>query len=555
LRLAFTTSLIALLLSHAAFSQVRLITGRLLDAETQKPVKNATVTVLGTTDGTISSPFGYFQIKIDPTKHKTLVVSHIGFKTADVTIPEADNFKFFLKKAFVFLQPIDLNLYPKDTTGLHPLQELAPAESGLAESNATFPRGLDAFYMYIGNALSKEIPPLPLPNFTITFTIDESGKASNLDVSDSTHRVAVGRVFQNMPAWVPATQQRTNVPQHFSLPIGALPPTPPAISITVSEFNTYMAQNLRFPAEARSMSVEGVVYAQFRVDDAGNVISVMLLKDIGGNCGGEVKRVLSTLPATLGKSLSAKTKASDFILPVSFGIGKPFETEISIPGTSARLLTEIQLTAMAVERVQRATPPQYVRRPSATATGSKRTTEEFVSLEKALKSKATRLSLIDKGLSSFPSEILQLNELIYLDLEKNQLNDLPDNLHSLTKLEELYPFENKIETLPRSFGNLKKLKILGLGSNQLQTFPNEITQLEKLETLDLGGNKIASLPPSIAALKNLKFLVLHDNNITHIPEAFYALKKLQKIYLQGNPIDPKDLERLKKSFDKAEIVF
>ncbi|WP_178377065.1 leucine-rich repeat domain-containing protein [Chryseolinea serpens] len=552
MRLAFTTPLVAFLLSHAAFSQVRLITGRLLDAETQKPVKGATVSVLDTTDGTISSPFGYFQIKIDPSKHKTLVVSHIGFKTADVTIPEADNFKFFLKKAFVFLQPLDLNLYPKDPTAMQPLQEqVAPAD--LAEANATFPGGLDAFYTYIGNALSKEIPPLPFPNFTITFTIDENGKASNLAVSDSTHRVVVERVFQNMPAWVAATQHGTNVAQHFSLPIG-ITPTAPTISISVSEFATYMAQNLRFPAEARSAGVEGVVYVQFRLDGFGKVISVMLLKDIGMKCGDEVRRVLLTLPPNLGMSLAAKTKASDFILPVSFGIGKPFETEISFPGTDARLLTEIQLTAMSVERVQRATPPQYIRQNSRAAAGSKVATEEFVSLEEALKSKATRLSLIDKRLNSFPPEILQLKELTYLDLEKNQLNHLPDDLHSLTKLQELYLFENKIETLPSTFGNLKKLKVLGLGSNQLKTFPEEITQLEKLETLDLGGNKITSLPPSIAALKNLKFLVLHDNNITHIPEAIYELKKLQKIYLQGNPIAPKDLERLRRSFDKAKIV-
>jgi len=36
---------------------------------------------------------------------------------------------------------------------------------------------------------------------------------------------------------------------------------------------------------------------------------------------------------------------------------------------------------------------------------------------------------------------------------------------------------------------------------------------------------------------------------------FYGLKKLQKLYLQGNPIDPKDLELLKKSFEDVEIVF
>ncbi|HEY5745649.1 MAG TPA: leucine-rich repeat domain-containing protein [Chryseolinea sp.] len=549
--------MVVLLLSNVTFSQERTVTGRLLDVETQKPVKGATIILLGTIDGTISNHLGYFQIKIDRSKHKTLVVSHIGFKTADVTIPEADNFRFFLKKAFTPLHPLDLHLYPKDSTGLRPLQEQsAPAELGIAESNATFPGGPDAFSTFMGNALVKEIPTLPPPDFTITFTIDEYGKASNTAVSDSTHLVLVRRIFQNMPAWAPATQQGSNVAQHFMLPIGT-PPTPPTKSISVAEFNTYVSRNIHFPPDARRLGVEGVVYVQFRIDDSGNVISVMLLKDIGMNCGEEVKLVLSTLPANLGRSLWEKTRAFDFILPVSFGIGKPFKSDISFPSTGACLLSEIQVAAIGIERERLAlgASSQHVNKNSTTTAGHQHVNQGFSSLKEAIDWNGTHLSLVDKGLKSFPPEILKLKKLDYLDLEKNQLNILPSDIHLLTRLEELYLFENNIEVLPSTFGNLKKLKILGLGSNQLKTFPEEITQLEKLETLDLGNNKITSLPASIAALKNLKVLVLHSNNITHIPEALYGLKKLQKIYLQGNPIAPKDRELLKKSFENAEIVF
>ena len=557
LRLAFTTPLVALLLSSAAFSQERTITGRLLDTETQKPVKNATIILLGTTDGTVSNHLGFFQIRVDPSKHKTLVVSHIGFKTADVTIPEADNFRFFLKKAFIPLPPLDLNLYPKDSTGLHPLQEqVAPVGLDVVESSATFPGGLDAFYTFMGNALVKEVPTLPPPNFTITFTIDEKGKASNVAVSDSTYLVTVANIFQNMPAWAPATQHQSNVAQHFMLPIG-LPPALPTRSVSVAEFSTYVSRNIHFPPEARRLGVEGVVYAQFRLDDSGNVISVMLLKDIGMNCGEEVRLVLSTLPANLGRSLWEKTRAFNFILPVSFGIGKPFKSDISFPSTGASLLSEIQVAAIGIERERLAlgASPQHVNKNPTATPGHQHVNQGFSSLKEAIDWNGTHLSIVDKGLKSFPPEILKLKKLDYLDLEKNQLNTLPSDIHLLTKLEALYLFENNIEALPSTFGNLKKLKILGLGSNQLKTFPEEITQLEKLETLDLGGNKITSLPASIAALKNLKVLVLHSNNITHIPEALYGLKKLQKLYLQGKPIDPTDRERLKKSFVNAEIVF
>ncbi|AYB31633.1 carboxypeptidase-like regulatory domain-containing protein [Chryseolinea soli] len=552
-RLVFTTSLVALLLSNAVFSQERTVTGRLLDAETQRPVKNATIILLGTTDGTVSNHLGFFQLKVDPSKHKTLVVSHMSFKTADVTIPDAENFRFFLKKAYVPLHTLDLSLYPKDTTSLYrTLEPITPTGFTIAESNATFPKGMGRFYTFIGNALVKEIPKLPPPDFTITFTIDETGKASNIAVSDSSQLVTVARILQSMPVWVPATQQQTNVAQHFILPVGS-PPAPPAESISVEDLSTYIGRNIRFPAEARRLGVEGVVYAQFHLNDAGDVISVALLKDIGTNCGAEVKRVLSTLPASLGKSLSEKTKATVFILPVAFGIGKPLKTKISFPSTGACLLTEIQVTAIGIERERRALG--YIDPNSSVTLGGKRTNQGFVNLKDALQWKGTRLSLINKGLNSFPPEILKLKNLDYLDLEKNQLSSLPPDIQSLAKLQELYLFENKIQNLPITFRNLRKLKILGLGSNQLKTFPEEITWLEKLEVLDLGGNEISSLPANIGALKNLKFLVLHDNHITHLPEAIYGLKKLKKIYLQGNPIDPKDKELLKKSFENVEIVF
>jgi outer membrane biosynthesis protein TonB len=166
-----------------------------------------------------------------------------------------------------------------------------------------------------------------------------------------------------------------------------------------------------------------------------------------------------------------------------------------------------------------------------------------------------RLSLTDNGLSEFPSDILKLTNLEFLDLEENQIQTLPGEIAALNKLEELYLLENQLQGLPGSFGNLKKLRILGLAYNQLRTFPIEITSLEKLAALDLSDNQLSSLPREIGALKNLRFLVLRNNRITNIPQEFYALRKLEKIYLEGNPIDQKDIELLKATFNKTEIVF
>ena len=162
---------------------------------------------------------------------------------------------------------------------------------------------------------------------------------------------------------------------------------------------------------------------------------------------------------------------------------------------------------------------------------------------------------VTNNLSEFPPDILKLTNLLFLDLEQNQIQTLPGEIDGLTKLEELYLLGNQIQRLPSNLGNLRKLRILGLAYNQLMTFPFEITSLEKLEALDLSDNQLSTLPSDIGALKNLKLLVLGNNRITSIPQEFYGLRKLEKIYLEGNPIDQKDIDLLKSTFNKTEIVF
>lgn len=62
------------------------------------------------------------------------------------------------------------------------------------------------------------------------------------------------------------------------------------------------------------------------------------------------------------------------------------------------------------------------------------------------------------------------------------------------------------------------------------------------------------MPKTINQMKNLETLVLLAIKITHISEP-YELKKLKKIYLNVNPIDPKDIEVLRRTYKKTEITF
>jgi hypothetical protein len=544
------------LIPISLFSQERKILGRILDFDTQKPVKNANIVILGTTSGTFSNQLGFFEITIDPSKHKALVVSHIGFKTSEVLIPAEDRIKFSLKKEYILMSQLNLSRYPGKVVTEFKREESESKNDGEViriELGATYPIGLNNFYDFIGNSLTSQIPEGDQKSFDVAFTINEEGRAVGISISDSTASIrnAVTLAFEKMRDWTPAMQRQNKAQQHFVLPIVRLKGD--VASLDLRNFYEFISKNIKYPAQARRMGVEGVVYVEFLTDHSGNVLGTKSIKDIGADCGDEVQRIIAAVPKDLIRSLYDETKSVNFILPVSFGFERPFKNQPFAPASDALLLSEISVVATGIERETRVLGNSN----DSHRAVSIPVVNGLTSLPLAMKDpKAVRrVSLVNNNLSVFPSDILKLTNLLFLDLEQNQIQTLPGEIDGLTKLEELYLLGNRIQRLPSNLGNLKKLRILGLAYNQLETFPLEITSLEKLEALDLSDNQLSTLPAEIDALKNLKLLVLSNNNITNIPREFYGLRKLEKIYLEGNPIDQKDIELLKSTFNKTEIVF
>lgn len=559
--LKLTLLILALLTSISVFSQERKIVGRILDLNTQKPLKEANIVIFGTTTGTFSNHLGFFELSVDASKHEALVASCIGFKTSVVSIPTEDRFKFFLEKEYILLDEINLGHFPRNVTNnFKPAIPNPKTDNELVviESGALFPNGIDNFYDFIGNSLKSELSLINGQEFTISFTINERGQASEISISDSTDLIqrVVNQTFQKMTNWIPATQRQIQVSQHFILPI-VNHEIPDVKSLDFMNFYTFISGNIKYPAQARRMGVEGAVYVEFQIDNSGNIISIKPLTDIGAGCGDEVSRVIATTPTELTKSLFEQAHFNKFILPVCFGLDSPFKPKQFTPNSNALVLTAVAVTAIGFEREKRVVGYPTGLSSSSMFPVKPAINNTFNSLSKALDEPrfAKKLFLTNSGLNLFPLEILKLTNLEFLDLEKNEIKRLPNEIELLTKLQELYLFENQIEDLPMNFGNLKKLKILGLGSNQINSFPLELTYLEKLEALDLSDNEISILPPEIGNLKNLKTLIIQNNNISSIPKEFFQLKKLEKIYLQNNPIDPKDKELLKTTFLKAEIAF
>ena len=82
----------------------------------------------------------------------------------------------------------------------------------------------------------------------------------------------------------------------------------------------FIAQELRYPEEARAQGIEGVVVLSFVVSDAGGIEQVRVLRDIGGGCGAEARRVIAGMPAWQPAIYKGGPVYTQFTLPITFGL-------------------------------------------------------------------------------------------------------------------------------------------------------------------------------------------------------------------------------------------
>lgn len=64
----------------------------------------------------------------------------------------------------------------------------------------------------------------------------------------------------------------------------------------VKELNKYLAQNIKYPQQARETGTQGKVYLTFVVEKDGSITDIKILRDIGSGCGEEAIRVVKSMP-------------------------------------------------------------------------------------------------------------------------------------------------------------------------------------------------------------------------------------------------------------------
>ncbi|MFT7233950.1 MAG: protein TonB [Cyclobacteriaceae bacterium] len=83
-------------------------------------------------------------------------------------------------------------------------------------------------------------------------------------------------------------------------------------------FYKFVGDNMKYPAQARRMGIEGRVYIQFVVDKVGNVTEVTAVKGIGAGCDEEAERVLRMSPKFKPGKQRGRPVKQRMVLPIIF---------------------------------------------------------------------------------------------------------------------------------------------------------------------------------------------------------------------------------------------
>lgn len=259
---------------------------------------------------------------------------------------------------------------PQPKTAAQQALVVRPAKSStgnIPDQAPEFPGGEKALMTYIRNGRLNVDPGSYRENYIpgnmlVSFVVNEKGRIDDitftphfenpaseeeaqwLEKDNRIRKLMITDLLKTMPAWKPGMKDGKAIPVGYQLAfLFAKPETPdnyhvqqqpedhPAqqqeeqVFISVEhmprpsvDIMKYLAENIRYPEEAKKNGIQGRVILKFVVDTEGNVNNVVLQRDIGGGCGEEAMRVARNMPKWTPGMQGGKPVSVYYTLPVSF---------------------------------------------------------------------------------------------------------------------------------------------------------------------------------------------------------------------------------------------
>ena len=86
----------------------------------------------------------------------------------------------------------------------------------------------------------------------------------------------------------------------------------------MAEMMKFLQKNVKYPAAARRMGIEGSVFVSFVVDREGKISDPQIVKGISADCDKEAMRVVQLMPPWRPGKQNGRSVKSRFVLPIKF---------------------------------------------------------------------------------------------------------------------------------------------------------------------------------------------------------------------------------------------
>lgn len=115
--------------------------------------------------------------------------------------------------------------------------------------------------------------------------------------------------------------QKTSVKTETSDDVFLIVDDKPEYAGGLEAMYNYLASNIKYPAQAQELGIEGKVFVQLIINEDGSLSDIKTIKGIGAGCDAEALRVIKNMPDWLPGKQDGQTVKVRMVLPIHFKLG------------------------------------------------------------------------------------------------------------------------------------------------------------------------------------------------------------------------------------------
>jgi TonB family protein len=280
-------------------SNGKTIKGKVVQ-ENGEPLPGTSVVIVNTTTGTMTDKNGEFRIE-DIAENAEVTFSFVGFKTAKKQ-PDFKKDMVVLLKRDTVQKDLNVSIRSNDNSNpeAQPIVYLDGKRVPFEALNEISPKTIESIDV--------------LKDKSATEKYGEEGKNGVILITSKQENAEKAEENSQIQLKREASKNKT----YNGKPIFVIVEEMPKFPGGDIAFQNYIANNLKYPAEAKEKGIEGKVYVSYIISPKGKVDEVKVVRPVDPSLDAEAKRVIEGMPDWTPGKQRGKSVAVNFTSPVNF---------------------------------------------------------------------------------------------------------------------------------------------------------------------------------------------------------------------------------------------